>query len=103
MWDCFCCAGRPAMSIEMKVMGIGQLEHCADAVPSEAGAVAALLAELRAGVWRCWGDVARQYPSSRIDGQVLEVRAAGRCLVRMLVSLEAGCVLILSAGPGEGT
>ncbi len=83
-------------------MGSGRLIRFANCASADmAGALAALMTELRAAVWCCREDLLRSYPSARIDGQHVEIDVGEDCPVQMLVNFEAHCVLIESAGLQE--
>lgn len=85
---------------EMKLMGTVKLQQLANAGPPDvAGAVAALLAELRAAVLPDANALLELYPSTKMRGSEVEIEIDGKNTMVASVDYQTGCMLIRNAGP----
>lgn len=82
----------------MKLMGMPILRLIVTSGVGEAGAAAALYAELEAAVWKCADDVAVQYPNAVIDGGSIRIPIGEAHCVDLIANYDAGVILIESAG-----
>jgi hypothetical protein len=82
----------------MKLMGMPNLRNFIASRAGEAGAAAALYAELEAAVWKCAEDVAIQYPNAVIDGRSIRIPLDEAHSVDLVANYDAGVILIEFAG-----